>query len=71
MNIIDKMKTFELGETVYATMTAQKLWEGYAYTVCNVIDKTDSAGVFFDYEVQTSTGKILYIVNGHILFNTK
>jgi hypothetical protein len=71
MKIIDRMKTFAVGETITANMTAQGMLEGYDYTVVTVIDKTTAAGVFFDYEIQAPAGKILYIVNGHILFDPR
>ena len=71
MILIDRMKTFAVGETIVANMTAQGMREGTEYTVVTVIDVTTAAGVFFDYEIQTPASKILHIVNGHILFDPR
>lgn len=69
MKIIDKMKTFELHEMVVANMTAQGMTEGTEYKVTFVFPVESPAGTYFDYELETASGKWIYIRNGHILLN--
>lgn len=62
--------TYQVGQTVIANMTAQKLTKGEQYLVTHTIINQAPWGTFVDYVLSgPGSDKLIRVSNGHLLLS--